>query len=107
MPDSGRSLRDDGSPLQLLRSSVQVQLLTSLIIRAPQVNCETGHAHTFMLPLVLERQGPGGYMIAEASFKDTQSAAKTSSTVRSHRMPKMTLLSTKCSVVVLKYQTVL
>lgn len=91
MPDSGGSLHDDGSPLQLLCSSVQVQLLTSFIIGAPQVNCETRHAHTFMLPLVLETQGPGGYMITEASFKDTQSAAQTASTVRWRRTPKLAL----------------
>lgn len=51
MPDSGGSLHDDGSPLRLLRSIVQVQLLPSLIILVRHVNCETQictHLHAYL-----------------------------------------------------------
>lgn len=39
------SLHDDGSPSSLLRSIVQLRLLSSLINHALQVNCERKHAH--------------------------------------------------------------
>lgn len=45
MPSLGMSLHDDGSPFSLLRSIVQLQLLSSLINHAFQVNCMRKHAH--------------------------------------------------------------
>lgn len=44
VPGSDMSLHDDGSPFLLLRSIVQLQLLSALINHGLQVNCERKHA---------------------------------------------------------------
>lgn len=45
VPGSDMSLHDDGSPFLLLRSIVQLCLLSALINHGFQVNCEHKHAH--------------------------------------------------------------